>query len=163
MLIPPALQAPVPPATKAEPGPLARLLATRGAVVSLTRTTLGALYGQGTVELERLEASAGGDTARGLGFHLAGASKADGEGRALLEQDEVPALLAALDRFQAEAPKLAAESRETSFTYTSGTGLSLELARGRDGVTLTLRAGRGEAALAPGQIAPLRQLVEKAK
>lgn len=162
MLIPPALQAPA-PALKAEPGPLAKLLATRGAVVSLTRSPLGALYGQGTVEVERLEAASGADTARGLGFHIAGVSKADGEGRAILEPEEVPALLAALDRFQAEAPKLAAEDRETSFTYTSATGLALELARGREGVALTLRAGRGEAVLAAGQIAALKQLIEKAK
>lgn len=163
MLIPPALQQPASAPAKAEPGPLAKLLQTRGAVVWLTHTPVGALYGRGTVEVERLEASNGTDTARGFGFHLAGPAKADGEGRALLEQDEVTALLAALDRFQAEASKLAAGDADTSFNYTSQSGLNLELARERGSVILTLRAGRGEVALVPGQIAALRQLIEKAK
>ena len=164
MLIPPALQAPAPPSpAKAEPGPLAKLLATRGAVVSLTRAAVGALYGRGTLEVERLEASSGAGTARGLGFHIAGASKADGEGRAILEPDEALALLAALDRFQAEAPKLTAGDADTSFSYTSNAGLALELARERGSVVFTLRAGRGEVALAPGQITALKQLIEKSK
>lgn len=164
MLIPPALQAPAPPSpAKAEPGPLAKLLATRGAVVSLTRAAVGALYGRGTVDVERLEASNGTDTARGLGLHLAGPSRSDGEGRAIVEPEELPALLAALDRFQAEAPKLAAGDADTSFSYTSNAGLALELARERGSVVFILRAGRGEVALAPGQIAALKQLVEKSK
>ncbi|MBS1766703.1 MAG: hypothetical protein JST05_04770 [Acidobacteria bacterium] len=164
MLIPPALQqpAPIPAPAKAEPGPLARLLATRGAVVSLSRKALGALYGRGTVEMEQLEAAHGADKARGLGLHITGPAKSDGEGRAVVEADELPALLAALDRFAAEAPKLAAGDADTSFSYTSNGGLNLELARERDGVALTLRAGRGEATLSPGQIAALRQLMEKA-
>ena len=161
MLIPPALQQPAP--AKAEPGPLAKLLATRGAVVALTRKAVGALYDQGSVEVERLEASKGAETQRGLGFHIAGPAKGDGEGRALIEANELPGLLAALDRFQAEAPKLASSEADTTFSYMSNGGLSLELVRGRDGVALTLRAGRGEAALAASQIPVLRQLIEKAK
>lgn len=160
MLIPPALQQPAP---KPEPGALAKLLATRGAVVSLSRKAIGALYGRGTVEVERLDAANGTDSARGLGFHIAGPSKADGEGRAVVEADELPALLAALDRFTTEAPKLTSGDADTSFNYTSNGGLNLELSRGRDGVTLTLHAGRGEAALGVSQIAALRQLIEKAK
>lgn len=161
MLIPPALQQPAP--AKAEPGPLAKLLQTRGAVVSVTRRAAGALYGKGTVELERIEASKGTDTARGLGFHLAGPAKGDGEGRALIDLDELPSLLAALDHFQAEASNLAAGDADTSFSYTSNAGLNLDLARERGSVVLTLRAGRGEVALVPSQIAALRQLIEKAK
>lgn len=160
MLIPPALQQPAP---KPELGALAKLLATRGAVVSLSRKPIGALYGRGTVEVEQWDATNGTDKARGLGFRIAGPSKADGEGRALVETDELPALLTALDRFAAEAPSLASGDADTSFSYTSNGRLNLELARGRNGVALTLRAGRGEATLGANQIVALRQLIEKAK
>jgi len=161
MLIPPAVQQSAP--VKPEPGPVAKLLATRGVVLSLTRKAVGALYGKGTVELERIEVSNGTDTAHGLGFHIAGPAKGDGEGRVVVEQEEIPTLLAALDRFQAAAAKLAAGDADTSYTLTSHAGLSLELARQPGGVALTLRAGRGEAALTISQIAALRSLIEKAK
>lgn len=160
MLIPPALQQ---PAAKPDEGSLTVLLQKRGVVISLTRKPLGALYGRGSVEVEALEAREGTDTRRGLGLHVMGPAKADGEGRALVEQDEVPALLAALDRLHAEAIKLAAGGDDTTYSYTTKGGLSLELAKTRDGVTLTLRVGRGEVALAVNQIAALRQLIEKAK
>lgn len=165
MFIPPALQqpAPAPSAPKAEPGPLAKLLQTRGEVISLKRQAAGALYGKGTVEVERLEASNGTDTARGIGFHVAGPARQDGEGRAILETDELPALLAALDRFQAEAAKLAAGGTDTSFTYTSQGGFAMELSREQGEVSFMLRAGRGEAVLVPNQIAALKQLIEKAQ
>ncbi|HET6331292.1 MAG TPA: hypothetical protein VFF76_10950 [Holophagaceae bacterium] len=166
MFLPPALQQPAPSqpsAQKAEPGPFASLLQKRGAVLSLKRHPVGALYGRGTVEIETLEASDGTDTRQGLGFHVAGPAPNDGEGRVLLETAEIPTLLAALDRFQSEAPKLGSSDAETSFTYTSTSGLTLELARSRQGVAFTLRAGRGEAILAVNQIAALKQLVEKAK
>lgn len=167
MLIPPALQQPAAPAPKPEPKPepgaLAKLLQKRGTVVSLKRQALGALYGKGSLEVERLEASNGADTQRGLGFHVAGPAQRDGEGRAILEAEELPALLDALDRFQAEAAKLAAGGSDTSFTYTSNGGFSMELAREQSETVFTLRAGRGEAVFAANQIAALRQLVEKAK
>ena len=159
MFLPPALQQPAP---KPEPDTLAALLQKRGIVLSLKRHPLGALYGRGTVELESLEASDGTDTRKGLGLHVAGPAKNDGEGRALVETGEVPALLAALDRFQAEAPKLASGDAETSLTYTSNGGFAMELERGQEGIEFTLRAGRGEAVLAASQIPALRQLVEKA-
>ena len=160
MFLPPFLQQPAP---KPETGALAALIQKRGAVVSLKRHAFGALYGRGTVELESLEASDGTDTRKGLGFHVAGAAKNDGEGRALVETEELPALLAALDHFQAEAPKLASGDAETSLTFTSNGGFTMQLERGREGVEFTLRAGRGEAVLAMGQIAALKQLIEKAK
>ena len=158
MFLPPAIQQPAP---KPEPDTLAALLQKRGAVLSLKRHPLGALYGRGTVEVESLEAGDGAETRKGLGVHVAGPAKADGEGRALIETHEVPALLAALDRFQAEAPELASGDAETSLTYTSNGGFTLELERGRDGVEFTVRAGRGEAVLAASQITALKQLVEK--
>ncbi|HTL99468.1 MAG TPA: hypothetical protein VL181_11760 [Holophagaceae bacterium] len=160
MFLPPILQQPAP---KTETSALAALLQKRGAVVSLKRHALGALYGHGTAELESLEATDGTDARKGLGVHVAGAAKSDGEGRAILDAPELPALLAALDRFQTEAPKLASGDAETSFTYTSNGGFTMELERGRDGVAFTLRAGRGEAVFATNQIAALRQLIEKAK
>lgn len=165
MLIPPALQQPAPsPSTaKAEQTPLAKLLQAKGVVVSLSRRPVGALYGQGTLEVERLEASTGADTERGLGLHVMGPAKGDGEGRALVEQAEIPALLAALDRFATEAPKLAAGDAGQSFSYTASAGLSLELAKGRDGVAFIVRAGRGQATLAASQIPALKQLIEKAQ
>ncbi len=163
MFLPPVIQQPAPPPAKAEPGALAALLQKRGVILSLKRKPLGALYGRGTVEVESLEASEGTDTRKGLGFHVMGPAKSDGEGRALIETSEVTALLAALDRFQTEAPKLASGDADTSLSFTSNGGLTLEMDRGRDGVALTLRAGRGEAVFAAGQIAALRQLVEKAK
>ncbi|HXC17981.1 MAG TPA: hypothetical protein VNV60_11120 [Holophagaceae bacterium] len=162
MFLPPVLQQPAPP-TKPEPGPLAALLQKRGAVLSLKRHPVGALYGRGTVEIETLGASDGTDTRRGIGLHVVGPAKNDGEGQTLVETDDLPALLAALDRFQAEAPKLSSVDTETSFTYTSNGGFTMELERGRDGAAFTLRAGRGEAVLALNQIAALKQLVEKAK
>lgn len=160
MFLPPAIQQPAP---KPEPDTLAALLQKRGAVLSLKRHPIGALYGRGTVEVESLEASDGTDTRKGLGFHVAGAAKNDGEGRALIEPSDLPALLAALDRFQAEAPKLASSDTDTSLTYTSNGGFTIELERGREGVEFTLRAGRGEAVLSMNQIAVLKQLVEKAQ
>lgn len=160
MFLPPAIQQPAP---KPEPDTLAALLQKRSAVLSLRHHPLGALYGRGTVEVESLEASDGTDTRKGLGFHVMGPAKNDGEDRALIETGEVPALLAALDRFQAEAPKLASGDAETSLTYTSNSGFTMELERGRDGVAFTLRAGRGEAVFAMNQIAALKQLIEKAK
>jgi len=131
MFLPPILQQPAP---KTETSALAALLQKRGAVVSLKRHALGALYGHGTAELESLEATDGTDARKGLGVHVA-----------------------------AEAPKLASGDAETSFTYTSNGGFTMELERGRDGVAFTLRAGRGEAVFATNQIAALRQLIEKAK
>ena len=165
MFLLPVLQQPAQaqPSSKAEPGPLASLLQKRGAVLSLKRHPLGALYGRGTVEVESLEATDGTDTRQGLGFHVAGPAPNDGQGRALLETVEIPALLAALDRFQIEAPKLASGDAETSFTFTSNGGLTTELERHRQGVEFTLRAGRGEAVLTVNQIAALKQLLEKAK
>ncbi len=164
MLIPPTLQQPAPPpAAKAEAGPLVKLLQARGAVLTVSHQAIGALYGRGAVEMERLEVSNGAETQHGLGFKIAGPAKDDGEGRAILEAEEVPALLATLDRFQVEAPKLDTGDAGTSFSYTSDAGLNLELARGREGVMLTLRAGRGEASLAANQITSLKQLIEKAK
>ncbi|HET8715974.1 MAG TPA: hypothetical protein VFM16_09130 [Holophagaceae bacterium] len=162
MFLPPALQQPAPPAPST-PGALAKLLQTRGAVVTLTRRSLGILYGQGSLEAARLEASDGSASASGLGLTVTGPAPRDGEGRALLELVEVPGLLGALDRFAAEAPKLAVADADTSYTYTTPGGLQLELARGRDGVALTFRAGRGEARFAAGQIQALRQLLEKGK
>ncbi len=161
MLIPPALQQPAPAAKPAE-ATLAALLQKRGVVVALTRKPLGALYGRGSVEAEALEGSDGTDTRHGLGLRVMGPAKTDGEGRALVEQEEVPALLSALDRLQLEASKLAADD-DTSYTYATKGGFSLELAKTREGLTLTIRAGRGEAMLAVSQIAALRQLVEKGK
>lgn len=160
MFLPPALQQPAP---KPEPGALAALLQKRGVVIAVTRHPLGALYGRGTVELESLEAREGTDTRKGLGFHVMGPAKSDGEGRALIETSEVPALLAALDRFQTEAPKLASGDAETSFTFTSTGGFTMELERSRDGVAFTLRAGRGECVLSVNQVAVLKQLIEKTK
>ena len=151
------------PSPKAEPGPLASLLQKHGAVLSLKRRPLGALYGRGTVEVEILEASDGTDTRQGLGFHVAGPAPNDGEGRALLETVEVPALLAALDRFQIEAPKLASGEAETSCTFTSNGGFTMELERHRQGVEFTLRAGRGEAVLTASQIPALKDLLAKPK
>ena len=160
MFLPPVLQQPAP---KPEPDTLGALLQKRGAVLRIKRHPIGALYGCGTVEVESLEASNGAEARKGLGFHVAGPAKSDGEGRAILETGELPALLAALDRFQAEAPKLASGDAETSFTYTSTGGFTMELERGRDGIEFTLRAGRGESVLAVNQIAALKQLVEKAQ
>lgn len=159
MFLPPAIQQPAP---KPEPDTLAALLQKRGAVLSLKRHPIGALYGRGTVEVESLEASDGTDTRKGIGFHVAGPAKNDGEGRALIETSEVATLLATLDRFQIEASKLASGDAETSLTYTSNGGFTMELERGREGVEFTLRAGRGEAVLAMSQITSLRQLLEKA-
>jgi len=156
MFLPPTLQQP-------EPGPLATLLQKRGAVLSLKRHPIGALYGRGTVEVESLEASDGTDTRKGLGFHVAGPAKNDGEGRALLETEELPALLAALDRFQAEAPKLASGDTETALSYTSNGGFTMELERGRDGLAFTLLAGRGEAVLAMNQIRSMESLLKRAQ
>ena len=163
MLTPPFLQQPAPaqPAPKAELGPLAALLQKRGVVVALKRHPLGALYGHGTVEVEALEASDGTDTREGLGFHVIGPSNNDAEGRMLLDKEEIPALLSALDRFQAEAAKLG--GADGSFTYLSQGGLALELARDRGDLTFSLRAGRGQAVLAASQVAALKQLIEKAK
>ncbi|HEU4950926.1 MAG TPA: hypothetical protein VFT46_03200 [Holophagaceae bacterium] len=165
MVLPPALQqpAPTPTPTPASPGALARLLQTRGAVVTQTRKSLGILYGQGSVEVAKLAASDGTLSAAGLGLTITGPAPRDGEGRALLETADLPGLLAALDRYAAEAPKLAAGDTDTAFTYTAPGGLQLELAKDRDGVALTLRAGRGEARLATTQIAALKQLLEKGK
>lgn len=164
MLIPPAVHQPAQQtAPKPETGALAKLLATRGVVLSLTRKAVGALYGKGTVELERIEVSNGTESARGLGFHIAGPAKGDGEGRVVVEEEEIPTLLAALDRFQAEAAKLAEGGDGTSFTYTSHAGLSLDLSRQQGDVVFALRAGRGEAELTMSQIAALRSLIEKAK
>lgn len=162
MLIPPALQQPASPVKPAD-ATLAALLQKRGAVIALTRKPIGALYGRGSVEAETLEANDGTDTRKGLGLHVMGAAKTDGEGHALVEQDEVPTLLAALDRLHAEAIKLAAGGDDTSYSYTTKGGFALELAKTREGVTLALRAGRGEVVLAVNQIAALRQLIEKAK
>ena len=159
MFLPPALQQPAP---KPEPG-LASLLQKHGTILSLKRHAIGALYGRGTVEVESLEASDGTDTRKGVSLRVAGPGRNDPEGRALLETTELPGLLAALDRFQTEAPKLASGGGEMAFTYTTAGGFAMELARGREGVTLTLRAGRGEAVLSTNQIAALEQLIEKAE
>lgn len=165
MFLLPVLQQPAQtqPSPKAEPGPLASLLQKRGAVLSLKRHPLGALYGRGTVEVESLEASNGAEARQGLGFHVAGPAPNDGEGRALLETVEIPALLAALDRFQIEAPKLASGDAEMSFTFTSNGSFTMELERHRQGVEFTLRAGRGEAMLTMNQIGPLESLLKKAQ
>lgn len=159
MFLPPAFQQPVP---KPETG-IASLLQKHDAVLSLKRRAIGALYGQGTVEVESLEASDGTDTRKGVSLRVAGPGRNDPEGRALLETTELPGLLAVLDRFQTEALKLASGGGETTFTYTSTGGFSMELARGREGVAFILRAGRGGAVFTMSQIAALKDLLTKAR